>query len=241
MIGILVALLVSWLLLYLFERKSILALGLLPIGKRGRQFLTGFALTASLCAAVQYAEVQLSEASWVLNEKFSGKLLLEFLFWDFRSVLTEELIFRGALLLILINRLGARRAILISAAAFGIYHWFSFGVLGQVVPMLFVFLGTGLMGYAWAVAFSRTRSMLMPLGLHLGWNFTFNTIFSNGPLGQGLLLTQGGHTISNWFSLVGLLLVPALVLLFVQYFVPAEHDTFGWRKKQEPIPVPNIK
>jgi hypothetical protein len=33
----------------------------------------------------------------------------------------------------------------------------------------------------------------MSLGLHLGWNFANNTIFSQGPLGEGLLILTDGE------------------------------------------------
>lgn len=86
--------------------------------------------------------------------------------------------------------------------------------------MLVVFIGTGLMGYAWALAFSKTESIAMPIGLHLGWNFTFNSVFSNGPLGNGIFLSESSKIISDWFSLIGLWIVPLLVLIFVKRFVP---------------------
>ncbi|REG82479.1 CPBP family intramembrane glutamic endopeptidase [Algoriphagus antarcticus] len=222
MLGIVIILAVSWILLYLIEKKSILALGFLPILKRLTQFAGGFLFTAVLCVGIQTLEILLQSSEWHLNGGFSAYQFFDSLRWDFISVLTEELVFRGALLVILINRLGAGKAILISAIAFGIYHWFSFGIFGNVVPMFFVFIGTGFMGYAWALAFAKTNSIFIALGLHLGWNFTFNTIFSHGPLGEGLLISTGGNAISDWFSLVGLWLVPVIVFLVVKYFVPSE-------------------
>ena len=222
MIGILVALLVSWILLYLTERKNILSLGFLPVLLRLKQFVLGFLITAVLCARVQTLELILQSSSWYLNENYNANLILNMFWWDFKSVLTEELIFRGALLIILIRRLGVEVGIIISAVAFGIYHWFSFGILGNILPMIIVFIGTGLMGYAWALAFAKTKSILMPLGLHLGWNFTFNTIFSKGPLGNGLLISEGGNTISNWFSLAVLWGIPAMMFLIIKFWIPTE-------------------
>ena len=223
MLGILIAIIVSWILLYLIERKSILSLGFLPILKRLKQFLLGFFITTVLCIGVQTLEMLLQSSKWYLSENYSVDLILNMFWWDFKSVLTEELIFRGALLIILINRLGSGKGILISAIAFGVYHWFSFGIFGNILPMFFVFIGTGMMGYAWALAFSKTNSIFMPLGLHLGWNFTFNTIFSHGPLGEGFLMSKGGNMISNWFSLVGLWVVPVIIFLIVKYLVRKEN------------------
>ncbi|MBC5774308.1 CPBP family intramembrane metalloprotease [Pontibacter sp. KCTC 32443] len=223
MIGVLFAIAISWLLLYLIEKKNILALGLLPAAKRLKQFLIGFLITAILCVLVQYLEAYLKSSVWILNENVTGKIVLKSFWWDIRSVLTEEFIFRGALLFILIQRIGSRKSILISAISFGIYHWFSYGVLGNIMAMVLVFIGTGLMGYAWAWAFSKTKSIMLPFGLHLGWNFIYNTIFSNGPLGKLVLISKGGNELTDWTSLLnfvsGLILVPVLVLIYVKFFV----------------------
>ena len=228
MIGILVAIAISWLLLYFIEGKNILALGFLPIVKRLKQFSIGFLITGALCILNQYLEAYLTSSTWVLHKNITSGIILESFWWDFKSVFTEELIFRGVLLYLLIKKIGAKKSILISAIAFGIYHWFSYGVLGSVMPMILVFIGTGLMGYAWAWAFSKTKSLMLPLGLHLGWNFIHNTIFSKGPLGELVLVSQGGNDLGNWASLLnfssGLVIVPALVLIYVTYFVKKETE-----------------
>ena len=215
---------ISWILLYLIEKKSILSIGFLPIIKRLKQFIIGFLITAVLCIGVQLLELLLKSSKWILNEKPDSNLILNMFWWDFKSVLTEELVFRGAILFILICRFGSEKAIVISAIAFGIYHWFSFGIFGNIIPMFFVFIGTGLMGYTWALAFSKTNSIFMPLGLHLGWNFTFNTYFSKSPLGEGVLIAKGGNKISDWYSLVELWVVPIIVFLIVKYLVLTENS-----------------
>jgi len=229
MIGILVAIGISYLLLYLIEKKNILALGFLPIGKRFLQFLIGFLISGILCVLVQYLESYLKSSTWILNKDITSGIILKSFWWDIKSVLTEELIFRGALLYILIQKIGSGRSILISAIAFGIYHWFSYGVLGNIMAMIFVFIGTGLMGYAWAWAFSKTKSIMLPFGLHLGWNFIYNTIFSKGPLGELLLISKGGNELTDWSSILnfisGLIIVPVIVLIYVKYFVETENET----------------
>lgn len=226
MIGILITIAISWFLLHLFVKKNILALGFLPFGKRLKQFLVGFVITGILCLLDQIFESYLKSSNWILNENITGEIILKSFWWDVKSVLTEELIFRGALLYILIQKIGSRKSILISAIAFGIYHWFSYGVLGNVMVMILVFIGTGLMGYAWAWAFSKTKSIMLPFGLHLGWNFIYNTMFSNGPLGELMLISKGGNELTDWTSLLnfvsGLVIVPILVLIYVRYVVHEE-------------------
>lgn len=224
MLGILVALAISWILLHFIEKKSILALGLTPVLTRMAQFAIGFLITLLLCFCVQFLESGLKSAQWVINPDFTVGQFFKMLYWDFKSVLFEELLFRGALLYILIRRTNASVAIAISAIAFGVYHWFTFGILGNIIPMIFVFIGTGLMGYAWALAFHKTRSIALATGLHLGWNFTLNTLFSRGPLGEGFLIQKNDQAISDWYSLVGLWLVPLIVFLIVKFYTP-NHET----------------
>ncbi|MBR9853983.1 MAG: CPBP family intramembrane metalloprotease [Algicola sp.] len=229
MTGIVVLIAVSWLLLHFIEKKTILALGFRPLPKRLSQFFLGFLFTAFLCVLVQLLESYLKSSEWVLNKNISSGTVLNSFWWDFKSVLTEELLFRGALLYILIQKIGARKSILLSAILFGIYHWFSYGVLGNVMGMILVFIGTGLMGYAWAWGFSKTKSIMLPFGLHLGWNFVYNTIFSKGPLGELVLISKGGNELTDWASLLnftsGLILVPLFVLIYVKYFVKSHPST----------------
>jgi membrane protease YdiL (CAAX protease family) len=228
MFGIIAIIAISWLLLYVIEKESILALGLLPIIKRLKQFIIGFLITGILCVLVQFLDAYLKSSSWILNQGINSEIILTSFWWDFKSVLTEELIFRGAILYILIQKIGPGKSILISAMAFGIYHWFSYGVLGNPMAMTLIFIGTGLMGYALAWAFSKTKSIMLPFGLHLGWNFIFNTIFSKGPLGKLVLISQGGTELTGWVSLLnfisGLVIVPILILIYVRFFVKEQKE-----------------
>lgn len=231
MVGIVVILLVSWILLFSIEKKSLLSLGLLPTLKRLKHFLIGVLITGLICAGSKYFESSLESSSWILNKNISTSLILNSLWWDFKSVLTEELIFRGAILYILLKRVGIRKGVLISAILFGVYHWFSQGLIGNIGAMIFIFIGTGLMGYVWALAFAKTESIMLPLGLHLGWNIMNNTVFSKGPLGEVILLSVNGNELGDWISLINfltpLIVAPILILLYLKYFVKAENTEFS--------------
>ena len=223
MLGILIILLVSWLMLFLFEKKGLLALGFTPFGLRLKQFGLGFLVSAVICTMVTLALARLKSETWLLSDQFSFTLLLDSVWYDLKSVFTEELIYRGALLYILIKKLGSKTGVLISAIAFGVYHWFSFGAFGNVVPMIYIFLLTGLMGLVWAYAFAKTKSIMLPFGLHLGWNVINNGLFSKGPLGEIALVATGGIEPEGAIMILGLVIsvfVPPLVTwLFIKYAV----------------------
>ncbi len=231
MVGIIVILAISWILLFIFEKKSVLVLGFIPTRNRIRDFIYGFLFSAILFVLFQSFDVVLKSLQWGVNKEISANLFLNSLWWDVKSVLTEELLFRGALLYILIRKLGIRRSVLISSLAFGVYHWFSYGVFGNLIPMIVIFLGTGIMGYAWALAFSKTESIFLPFGLHLGWNAIHNSIFSKGPLGATVLISTGGDELSGILSLVSfmtpLILAPLITLFYVRRFIPSERKSLA--------------
>ena len=129
-----------------------------------------------------------AEQQWKINPNLSFKLIAEGIWWNIKSVMFEELIFRGVLLYIFIKKLGTFPGIIISAIAFGIYHWFSFKVFGNPTQMIFVFLTTGIMGLLYAYGYARSFSLYIPIAIHLGWNLTRSVIFSETSIGDQLLV-----------------------------------------------------
>lgn len=188
MLGIIVQLALSWLIIWLVERKGLGVLGFYPTKKRLTDFTVFFLVTAACCASDFIMRMLLAEQRWVLNQNLSFRLLLEGVWWNVKSVLFEELIFRGVLLYILIKRMGMWWGIIISSVAFGVYHWFSHETFGDPVPMLITFLTTGLMGIVYAYGYAKTFSLYIPIAIHLGWNLTRSVIFSETVIGDQLLV-----------------------------------------------------
>lgn len=187
MLGIIVQLSLSWLIIWLFEKKNLGVLGLFPAKRRLIDFVIFFLITAVCCASGFLMRMAFAE-QWELNPSISFKLIVEGIWWNIKSVLFEELIFRGVLLYILIKKIGAIKAIVISAIAFGIYHWFSFEILGNLLQMTIVFIVTGLMGVVLAYGYAKTFSLFIPIAIHLGWNLTTSVIFSDKIIGHQLLI-----------------------------------------------------
>jgi len=101
----------------------------------------------------------------------------------------EELIFRGLLLMILLQRLmkyrqGLLWSILISSLAFSLAHLLNV-FLG--VPIHQVLLQTGytfLMGFMWAIVYLRTRNLWIVMVLHALYNFFGQVLFEFGSVHQ---------------------------------------------------------
>jgi membrane protease YdiL (CAAX protease family) len=191
MLGIVVQLIVSWLLLYFFEKENLSVLGFAPTKQRLIDFAIGTALPVVYFSIVFLAISYFADNPYKLNPDYTSGKFFSSLLYILKSVVFENLIFTGALLYILIKRIGATRATIVSGVAFGIYHWFSWNLFGQPFPMAVVFLSTGVVGYLWALAFYNTGSVYLPFALHLGVNFVTMILFSKDKsLGMQLLINS---------------------------------------------------
>lgn len=213
MIGI-VLVLVSWFFLRL-EGKRLIELGFNAPLLRAYQFGVGFLVAGSVVTVQQLGSAAAVGVGWQLNSEVDSALILRGLRLNINSVLYEELLFRGYLLYQAMRWLGPRRGVLLGAAAFGVYHWFSYGVFGSPVMMAFVFVLTGSFGLMLGLAFSKTKSIAAPIGIHLGWNTVAYLVFSGGPFGAGLLLPSNGASNIEVPGVLGLLIGLGLPLALV--------------------------
>ncbi len=225
MLFVLVLLPVSWLIVYLIGKRSILRQWVLPLGTRLREVAIGIAVAAIAAVSTNFILATSSGLSFELNPESSFMRLVRMLRWDLASVLVEEFIFRGVALYLLIKYIRWRPALLLSAASFGIYHWFTFGVLGSPPAMVVVFVVTGFMGYVFALAYHRTNSPILPIGIHLGWNWVVNTLLPINSRDGSLFVMSGTRDMAGWGGLLSLgmhLLVAGALLYFVHKRFPLQ-------------------
>ena len=221
MLGVIVVFALSWLLLWLFSREHITVLGIIPNGRRLKEFSIGLILMALFCMINLLGQAYFREITYVRNPDYGFWESLNGVWWTYKAALFEELIFRGALLYLLIKKTGINWACLISAIAFGIYHWFSYQMFGRgLIPMIYVFLLTGAAGWMFAYAFARTRSIYAPLGLHFGWIVISIVVFSEGPLGNSLFVIEGEAVeLGGWEQLLFFLwqtvIIPASITWYL--------------------------
>ncbi len=231
----------SWILLRL-EGKGLGALGLNAPALRVRQCGAGFLVAGLAVVVQQLGHAVVADVAWRLNPAADAALVGRSVRWNVNSVLYEELLFRGYLLYQAIRWLGARRGVLLAAAAFGVYHWFSYGILGNLVMMAFVFVLTGAFGLMLALAFARTQSIALPIGLHLGWNLVSYLGFSTGPIGPGLFVPGNGAARLEATGLPNLLLdmvLPLLLVAGVCWYLVRAYPRGGTAASVAPaVPVP---
>jgi len=221
MIGLVVVILLTWLFLKYVVNEPISVLGIAPTSQRLRELTVGITFMAIVGFINFLWQADVKEITYAVSEDYSFFDFLWGSFWVFRSVLFEELLFRGVLLFLLIKYVGIFKGCLFSAITFGVYHWFSYEVFGErIILMAYIFLVTGAGGWMFAYAYAKTKSLYLPTGLHFGWNFVTAIIFSSGPIGNQLLIQQGEAVQRNeWYTLVFFTLqtivAPGIVTLYL--------------------------
>jgi len=105
------------------------------------------------------------------------------------SSLLEEILHRGFIFQRLIDGLGIWPAQLLIASLFAFGHWGNPGMEGTT--LFFATLDLFLASLIFGLAYIKTSSLALPIGLHLGWNWAQGNV-----LGFGV----SGHEQVGWFT-----------------------------------------
>lgn len=108
----------------------------------------------------------------------------------------EELLFRGILFRIVESALGSWLALALSAVVFGLLHLLNAHASAQGAVAIMLEAGILL-----AAAFMVTRHLWLPIGLHIGWNFTQGGVFGIAVSGTPTIgLLHGLLSGPDWLS-----------------------------------------
>jgi membrane protease YdiL (CAAX protease family) len=213
MIGILLLLTCSYLVLRWYNQSTGLP-SLFPYRRLTIDLLIGtFPLLYYCC--LEWLIAYLVKNPYQLNPAFTLSNFIESLGYIARSVMFEELIFRGILFYLIWKKWGSRLAIIISAICFGVYHWFSWQAFGNPVQMLIIFLSTSSVGLILGYAFVRTKYMFLPISLHFFTNIANMLIFSKDQTLGPQLLVKAFKT--DPVAPSGFIGIPMLLLYFCGY------------------------
>jgi len=174
------AFLIYWLGVRLLERRKVGELALadaplyLTVGAIGGFILFGMVMSV------------LWAGRWVAYDGYAGLTNVAATLLIFAAGATfEELIYRGAIFRIVEESLGTMIALTLSAILFGASH------LGNTAATMASALSIAVAGgMVFGLAYTLTRSLWLPIGLHFGWNFAqggmFGAAVSGHPV-RGLL------------------------------------------------------
>lgn len=164
-----------------------------------RQWLVGAAGGAALMLLPALVLAAFGAVDWRLDGEWAARLGPTLALLAAAAV-TEELLFRGFLFQRLIEGLGASFAQLLVAALFTLTHSEALPAHGAVryLALMNIFLASILFG----LAYLRTRSLAMPLGLHFAANALQGPILGFGVSGsdQPGLFVPRFHDAPEWVT-----------------------------------------
>jgi CAAX protease family protein len=156
----------------LFDGKPLAFVGLGLHSRWKAELALGLALGALMILAVAALERALGLAyfSWMASAQTTGRQVLmgglySFVLFTVAGT-AEELTFRGYPFQRLADSVGPVGAVAVFAALFGMAH------LYNPSHTFLSTCNTMLVGVTFAVAYLRTRSLWLPVGLHVSWNIT---------------------------------------------------------------------
>jgi membrane protease YdiL (CAAX protease family) len=190
-----------------------------------KYFAILFFVSAVLSATAFLLRMYFAKEEYTVSQYLTIKLILRETWYQFRTVLTEELLCRGALLYILISKLGQTKAVIISSVIFALLHWINAGVWGNLTHMAIVFTFTFAMGLLLAYSYARTFSLLISLAIHFGWNLTQNFIFPDTSTGNHIftLAAPPPEVTISYLAFYTMLLFPKISVLIFDYLIIKHH------------------
>ncbi|GAA0854495.1 CPBP family intramembrane glutamic endopeptidase [Aliiglaciecola litoralis] len=139
-----------------------------------------------------------------VNFEYNFKLDVSFLLLSFYlfaiGAFFEELLHRGFLFQRLIGGIGFWPAQLMIASLFAVGHLSNPGMEGvsQIIGAVNLFVSSLVFG----LAYYKTRSLALPIGLHLGWNWSMGSLLGinvSGHENAGVLISQISD-MPSWFT-----------------------------------------
>ena len=217
--------LISWLLIWFFTKGNLAVLGFTPNRERMKYFMILFIVSGILSASAFLLRMYIAREEYSLTPSLNIRSVLLVIWHQFRTVMTEELICRGALLYILIKKIGQTKSILITSVFFAVLHWINAGVWGNLTQMAIVFTFTFAMGVLLAFSYAKTFSILIPFAIHFGWNLTQNYIFPDTATGNHIfiLATPPPEVTISYTAFFTMLLLPKISVLVVDYLIIKKH------------------
>ncbi len=190
------------------EGRSLRSLGAYPLnGKYLRQLAAGAAAGMTLLVATAIITIRLTGAQWQVNTGTSVISLLLPLVGCLWSAYVQEFVFRGYPFQLLLTHYRHWIAQLAVAVPFGLMH------VNSAMPLdvaLLVMLTTGVGSVLFGLAYLATGNLMLPVGLHVGWNYAQWLLPRTPGEGGGIIVITHAHITASFFQII----VPYLVVLF---------------------------
>ncbi|MDP2875520.1 MAG: type II CAAX endopeptidase family protein [Holophaga sp.] len=175
------------------ERKSFRTVGLNLNARWARELALGTLGGIVIMVATALALLSLDGFHWVRNPQGSLSGIVLGLLIFLAVALNEEIVYRGYPFQRLVEHLGPWPTQLLLAGLFTLHHWGNPGI-ADATPTLkaWTTLNIALAAVLLGLCYLKTKSLALPVGVHLGWNWAQGSLL--GFHVSGTTVVQGFWT-----------------------------------------------
>ncbi|MBV4358707.1 CPBP family intramembrane glutamic endopeptidase [Pinibacter aurantiacus] len=206
-----ISLAMSW----LFLRAECLSLSTLRCWpnnrKNWRQFFAGIGIGALMLICTAIITFSLSGDAWHFNRHIDPLFIVMGFLFNLWSAYVQEFVFRGYPFQVLLRSYKPWIAQLIIAIPFGLMHVHKAMSPSDIIVTM---LTTGIGSLLFGLAYLKTKSLMLPLGIHLGWNFLQYLVpRTAGGIDKGLIIVAESNIVYG-FSVV---VLPYFVIMIIAF------------------------
>lgn len=213
-----IALITSWIFLK-SEGATLRTLRCLPTSKKDiSQFLTGLGIGALMLVCAAVITLSLTGDKWTFNRHIDPIFIAVAFITCLWSVYVQEFAFRGYPFQALLQQYRPWLAQLIIAIPFGLMHIHQNMSNSEIMITM---LSTGGGSLLFGLAFLKTNNLMLPVGIHLGWNYLQTLIprIADGK-NSGLIIiknTEINYSSADVIAPYFIVLAVSFVLIFFWY------------------------
>lgn len=199
------------------EGQSLWSLGFKPSGKKDwKDFFAGVLAGIIMLVLTAALTLYFTKDNWTINRHADLIYAIISFIMCLWSAFVQEFVFRGYPFQALLKKYGVWIAQLLIAIPFGLMH-----VNGSMSPqdIATVMLTTGLGSILYGLAYIKTQKLLLPIGLHLGWNYAQQLIpRASGGNDKGFLIVAGDPANYSFYNvLLPYLLIMVLAIILLSF------------------------
>jgi len=208
----------TW-LLYKTDNKSLRAIGL-NLSLRNISFLPlGVLIGAIALLIAKYARALYTGESFAISESINYSTILYSLYTILPTVAVEEFLFRGYLFKKTIKISNVIIANVIFSILFMLIHVLDENVMENRGMIILLIISIPVGHLLFATALLKSKTLLFPIGLHLGNNWATRHLITTSDNSNSFLYVINNATFDTWPSFIGFILIFNSVFLFVAFLI----------------------
>lgn len=208
----LLVLAITW-WMYRREHKDLSALGLNPTLKHLSLLPAGFIVSIIFYGLISLIISLLTGVPLLLNRSITILFLLSGIYNILASVILEELLFRGYCFMKTIEATNVKKAQILFAILFVLYHWINKNLFSQPLVMVAFMVFITLGHFLFSTALLRSGSMYLSIGMHLGWNWSDLYIFGKSSADNTLIYANNDPRSLYYFIIKQVVMILTILLM----------------------------